>query len=78
MMPHMIKKTRIVLEDGENKKTDEFVGGIPLSKGELVCFHPEDSDVEILYEVADKIIDCTTRGEDITVNITYVLRKRTV
>lgn len=73
----MIKKnTKIIFEDGEDKKIEEMMGGMPLSKGEVVHMHAENSDKAVDYEVVDKIIDCYLKGEDQIVNITYVLRKK--
>ena len=73
----MIKKnTKVIFEDGGNQTTDNLIGGMPLSKGEIVRLHPENSDDVILYEVVDKIIDCIIKGEDRIVNITYTLRKK--
>ncbi|NQU78417.1 hypothetical protein HQ545_01480 [Candidatus Woesearchaeota archaeon] len=72
----MIKKnTKIVFDDGEEQKTDELKGGMPLSKGEIVHVHKESGET-IDYEVADKTIDCYLKGEDQIVNITYVLKRR--
>ena len=71
----MIKKnTKVVFEDGENKITEDMVGGIPLSKGEVIKVHKDDKIV--LYEVADKTVDCFLNGEDQTVNITYIVKKK--
>lgn len=70
----MIKKnTKIIFEDGENAGSDELVGGMPLSKGDIVHIHRDDKVVD--YEVADKTIDCFMGGEDQVVNIVYKLRK---
>ncbi|MFH1364379.1 MAG: hypothetical protein ABIH52_01860 [Candidatus Aenigmatarchaeota archaeon] len=72
----MIKKnTKIVFEDGEKQETEELMGGIPLSKGEVVHVHTETSD-DLIYEVVDKKIECTLKSEDQIVNITYVLRRK--
>lgn len=73
----MIKKnTKVVFEDGENKRTDNMMGGMPLSKGEIIHVHPEDGGDVIDYEVVDKVIDCYLKGEDQMVDITYVLRRK--
>ena len=46
----MIKKnTKVIFNDGENKKTEDMVGGIPLSKGEIIRVHKNDKVV--LYEM---------------------------
>ena len=71
----MIKKnTKVVFQDGKDKRTDELMGGMPLSKGEIVHVHEGDKTTD--YEVFDKIIDCFLKGEDQIVNITYVLKKK--
>ena len=73
----MIKKnTKIIFEDGGEKTTDDLIGGIPLSKGEIVHLHNENSDEVTDYEVADKKIDCIIKGEDRIVNIVYILRRK--
>ncbi len=73
----MIKKnTKVVFEDGENQKSDDLIGGMPLSKGEIVHVHEGDSGKSIDYEVADKTIDCFLKGDDQIVNIIYVLKKK--
>jgi hypothetical protein len=71
----MIKKnTKVIFEDGENKRSENMVGGMPLTKGEIINVH-QDGEI-IAYEVADKIIDAFFEGEDQIVNITYVIKKR--
>jgi hypothetical protein len=71
----MIKKnTKVIFEDGENKRSEDMVGGIPLSKGEIIKVH--ESDTVVLYEVVDKIVDCFLNGDDQTVDITYIVRKK--
>lgn len=73
----MIKKnTKVIFEDEQGKKSDELIGGMPLTKGEIVHFHQSDSDTVIDYEVVDKTIDYRIEGEDQIVDITYVLRKK--
>lgn len=69
----IIKNTKIVFENGETK---ELKGGIPLSKGEMINFHAENSEEIIDYEVVEKTVDCIVKGEDQIINITYVLRKK--
>ncbi len=51
------------------------MGGIPLSKGDTVRMHTEQNTTT-QYEVAEKTIDCTWKGEDLIADITYILRKR--
>jgi len=71
----MIKKnTKIIFEDGENKRSEEMIGGMPLSKGEIIHVHEGSTIFD--YEVKDKIIDCFIEGNDQIVNVTYVLRKK--
>jgi len=70
----MIKKnTKVIFEDGENRRSENMVGGIPLSKGEIIKVH--EGDKVLQYEVADKIVDCFLNGEDQVVDITYIVRR---
>ena len=72
----MIKKiTKVIFQDGKNNKTEELIGGIPLSKGEVIHVH-QNSDKPVDYEVVDKNIDCFLNGKDQKVNITYILKKK--
>lgn len=72
---NMIKKnTKVIFEDGENKRSEDMVGGMPLSKGEIIKVHKDDE--VILYEVVDKIIDAFLDGEDQNVNITYIIKRK--
>jgi hypothetical protein len=71
----MIKKnTKVIFNDGENKKTEDMVGGIPLSKGEIIRVHKNDKVV--LYEVVDKIVDCFLNGEDQVIDIIYIVKRK--
>ena len=73
----MIKKTtNIVFQDNIGEKTEEMLGGIPLTKGELVHVHNKLDDSHSDYEVIDKIIDCELNGKEQKVNIKYVLKKK--
>jgi hypothetical protein len=73
----MIKKTtKIIFEDKGNRTTEEMLGGMPLSKGELVHIHNEKTKEVTDYKVKDKIIDCFLKGNDQLVEITYVLKKK--
>jgi len=59
----MIKKnTKVIFEDRNNKKTEDMVGGMPLSKGEIIKVHKGDE--VLMYEVVDKIIDVFLEEED--------------
>lgn len=70
----MIKKTTtVIFKDGKNEKTEEMVGGIPLSKGEIVKVHQAKKIIQ--FEVVDKIIDCFLDNKDQIVYITYILKK---
>lgn len=72
----MIKKnTKVIFEDSGANSSDELVGGMPLSKGDIVHVHRDDKGV-VDYEVVDKIIDCFMGGEDQIVNISYKLKKK--
>jgi hypothetical protein len=71
----MIKKTtKVIFKDGKDEKTEELVGGIPLSKGEIIKVHKNNKIIE--YEVVDKIIDCFLDGADQNVDITYIVEKK--
>ncbi len=71
----MIKKnTKVIFEDGEDKRSEDMVGGIPLSKGEMIKVHKDDKVV--LYEVVDKIVDCFLDDRDQIVDITYVVKRK--
>lgn len=71
----MIKKTtKVIFKDGKDEKTEELVGGIPLSKGEIIKVHKNNKIIE--YEVVDKIIDCFLDGVDQNVDITYIVEKK--
>ncbi|MDP2874337.1 MAG: hypothetical protein Q8N84_03550 [bacterium] len=71
----MIKKTtKVIFEDGENKRSEEMVGGIPLSKGEIIRVH--QGETVVVYEVVEKIIDAFLEGDDQVVNITYIVKKK--
>jgi len=70
----MIKKnTRVVFVDDGNERSEEMVGGIPLSVGETMRVH-QGTDV-FEYVVEKKDIDCFLDGEDQIVNIVYTVRK---
>ena len=71
----MIKKTtKVIFEDGENQRSEEMVGGIPLSKGEIIRVH--EGEAVVTYEVVEKIIDAFLAGNDQVVNITYIVKKK--
>lgn len=71
----MIKKnTKVIFEDGDDKRSEEMIGGIPLSKGEIITVHQGD-DV-VMYEVTSKTIDAFLEGEDQIINITYGVKRK--
>jgi hypothetical protein len=71
----MIKKnTKVIFKNGENKRSEDMVGGIPLSKGETIKVH--EGDKVVLYEVVDKIVECFLNGDDQIVDITYIVRTK--
>ena len=70
----MIKKnTRVIFEDNKGKISEDFGGGMPLSKGEIVKIHKNGKVIS--YIVKDKMIDCFMKGENQEVNIVYILKK---
>ncbi|MFA5051613.1 MAG: hypothetical protein WC544_00950 [Patescibacteria group bacterium] len=70
----MIKKTtKVVFKDGGTDTTEEMIGGMPLSKGEFINVH-KDGKV-LVYEVADKTVDCYFENNDQHVNITYTIKR---
>lgn len=71
----MIKKTtKVIFEDDKVESSDELVGGMPLSKGDVVHIHRGENIID--YIVTDKIVDCYMGGDDQLVNITYKLKKK--
>lgn len=68
------KNTKVIFEDGVNKRTEDMVGGMPLLKGEIINIHEGDEIAR--YEVVDKIIEAYFERGDQKINITYVLRKK--
>jgi len=72
----MIKKTtKIIFKEAGTETSQNLIGGMPLSKGEIV--HLKRKDLEVTdYLVVDKIIDCVENGQDWAVDVTYVLKKR--
>jgi hypothetical protein len=73
----MIKKnTKVIFEGEGDKKSEEMIGGIPLSKGEIVTIHEGGAD--ILYDVVNKKVDCYLDSGDQIVNITYTLKRKSI
>ncbi|MFH1307505.1 MAG: hypothetical protein ABIH72_01495 [archaeon] len=44
------KKTKVIFEDGNKIKEDDLIGGMPLSKGEIVHIHKGSKIID--YKVA--------------------------
>jgi hypothetical protein len=55
-------------------QTKNMIGGIPLSKGEIIKVH--ENDKTVLYEVVDKIVECFLGDKEQTVDITYVVKRK--
>ncbi|MDD3284609.1 MAG: hypothetical protein PHZ07_03380 [Patescibacteria group bacterium] len=70
----MKKNTTIIFQDDGSETTKEIIGGIPLSKGEIIRVHEKDEI--IFYEVIDKIVDCFLNNEEQTTDIVYVVKKK--
>jgi len=71
----MIKKnTKVIIKDGEQEQVDNLMGGMPLSKGEIVEYKKGSGVIN--YEVIEKRIEMFDEGEDRVVNITYILKKQ--
>jgi len=72
----MIKKTtKVIFESGNTRKEEELIGGIPLSRGEIINMHEKNSQKIIKYEVVEKKVDCFWRGENQIIDV-YILRKQ--
>jgi hypothetical protein len=71
----MIKKnTKVIFQDGENKREEDMIGGIPLSKGEIIKVHHGETIID--YEIIEKNIEVFLDGKEQTVDITYVVSKK--
>jgi hypothetical protein len=71
----MIKKnTKIIIED-EKGNSSEWLGGLPLSVGEIIHLHSGKTNPAIDYKVTDKTVDCYLEGEDQVVDIVYKIKK---
>jgi len=72
---NMIKKnTKIIIED-EQGNASEWMGGLPLSVGEVIHLHPDKTGLAIDYKVTDKTVDCYLEGDDQVVDIVYKIKK---
>lgn len=67
------KNTTLVFKDKQNQKTEKLIGGLPLSKGDIVYVHEKKSAQAVAYKVTEKKIDCFRQEQDLIANITYVL-----
>lgn len=68
----MIKKNTKIVFEGENKIIED-IGGIPLSKGEIITLRTKEKVVK--FKVIKKQIECQEDGADLIANITYNLAK---
>jgi len=70
----MIKKNTIaIFIEGNKKRTEELIGGIPLSVGEIMIM--KDKGKNIAWKVTDKkVIYADDKGNQ-EVTITYVFEK---
>ncbi|OGY42112.1 MAG: hypothetical protein A2Y82_03245 [Candidatus Buchananbacteria bacterium RBG_13_36_9] len=72
----MIKKnTKIVIEDDAGKSS-EWIGGIPLSVGEIIHLYQNKTEAPVDYEVVNKEVNCYIQGADQLVDVTYFLREK--
>ena len=70
------KNTTIIFLDGKDKRVEELAGGIPLSKGDVVRVHDDNTSTILDYKVVDKNVDCFLKKKDALVNIAYTLRRK--
>ncbi len=70
----MIKKNTKVIFIDENNNTDELIGGIPLTIGEVIKV--KKNDVTVDYEVINKEVEFIFGKTDQDANITYTLKKK--
>ncbi len=68
------KKTKFIFKGGNKTGLKNIEGGMPLSKGDVVCFHHKKKKQN--YLVVGKKINCMIKGKDQIVNITYVLKQK--
>ena len=70
----MIKKNTKIVFKGSAGEEKELIGGIPLSKDEIV--HVTENGNVIDYVVEDKIVNFSLDGEDQVAEITYILKMK--
>ena len=71
----MIKKTtKVIFEGEEQNSASEQIGGMPLTKGEIVHIHRNGQVLN--YVVTEKTIDYFDEAEDKLVSIAYTLKKQ--
>jgi len=70
----MIKKNTIAIfrENGE-ERTEELIGGIPLSIGEIMIINDEQKSIK--WKIVDKKVEYTNKGEDQFVDVTYTFER---
>ena len=66
----MIKKNTKIIFEGEDGNSKELIGGIPLSKGEIITLNKSEK-----FEVIDKIVEIEDKGKDQIADIIYKLKK---
>ena len=71
----MIKKNTKIIFDGEDRE-EELIGGIPLSKGDIIHLHKGNPDEITDYEVVEKEINFFREGKDQIANIIYIVKKK--
>jgi hypothetical protein len=70
----MIKKnTRAIFREDNKERTEELVGGIPLSIGEIMIIN--DSEKSVNWKVVDKKVEYANKGEDQFVEVTYTFER---
>jgi len=68
----LIKKNTKVIIEGEGEL--EWVGGMPLAKGEDFTVH--ENNKTTTYLVSGKKVDCFVNGDEQIVNVVYTLRRK--
>ena len=70
------KKTKLIFENEKGRKVHNLIGGMPLTKGEIVSFQLEGQNNIIDYEVVAKTTNLLKEGEDWIVNTAYALKRK--
>ena len=70
----MIKKNTIaIFREDDEERTEELIGGIPLSIGETMLINSSEKSVN--WKVVNKKVEYTNKGEDQFVEVTYTFEK---